>query len=240
MVIKKHEIYYFDKSGRRYEGKDRTCPSCQKKEIVRKNNNSLQCQSCQRPTKPPEYYYFDSSGNKNRGRLRTCKICGEKKVVRESLTHDMCRPCKTRNRKSSLPVHILTIPSTGRLRRRKAVVRTCKKCGISRLARTDYIPRSDWCKKCAQKHPYAYKNGIGNYRKKVLEVFEKKCRLCSSDKYFSLHIHHIDQDRNNNSFDNLMILCKSCHVAVHWQIRKGKTPLKSLEIVKQKKILLPR
>lgn len=39
------------------------------------------------------------------------------------------------------------------------------------------------------------------------------CRIC--DKDYDLHVHHIDYERTNNSYSNLVTLCSSCHRAVH-------------------------
>jgi hypothetical protein len=45
---------------------------------------------------------------------------------------------------------------------------------------------------------------------------EAKCQICSSlyDEV-SVHLHHIDQDPKNNTFENLACLCFYCHQAVH-------------------------
>jgi len=57
-----------------------------------------------------------------------------------------------------------------------------------------------------------------NYLKKRLFIAglkEKKCEICGTstwnDKEISLHLHHKDGNRNNNSFGNLQVLCPNCH-----------------------------
>ena len=43
------------------------------------------------------------------------------------------------------------------------------------------------------------------------------CEECGS--YFDLLTHHIDQNRENNLYDNLIVLCTSCHAIVHKRIK---------------------
>ena len=44
---------------------------------------------------------------------------------------------------------------------------------------------------------------------------EKKCEICDlsiwMDREIPLELHHKNGDRNDNSFDNLQILCSNCH-----------------------------
>lgn len=58
-------------------------------------------------------------------------------------------------------------------------------------------------------------------RKHVFNVKEKKCEFCGYDEYdFCLDIHHLDENPNNNSLNNLSILCCMCHKKVHKKIIK--------------------
>lgn len=52
--------------------------------------------------------------------------------------------------------------------------------------------------------------------------FDIRCMNCNTKK--GLQIHHIDEDRTNNSIDNLMVLCYDCHQEYHTNpvIRRGK------------------
>ena len=45
------------------------------------------------------------------------------------------------------------------------------------------------------------------------KVRKNKCELCGSDSY--LCVHHKDGNRNNNSLDNLITVCKKCHQVHH-------------------------
>jgi hypothetical protein len=50
----------------------------------------------------------------------------------------------------------------------------------------------------------------------INDLFLKKdkCELCGKDNG-RLDIHHKDNNENNNNLDNLMCLCRSCHMKVH-------------------------
>lgn len=55
--------------------------------------------------------------------------------------------------------------------------------------------------------------GVTSYRRKCLEQKRNECYACGSDGY--VEVHHIDGNRGNNSLDNLLPLCKSCHSDAH-------------------------
>lgn len=46
-----------------------------------------------------------------------------------------------------------------------------------------------------------------------LFLHKDRCEICGRDK--KLDIHHIDENPNNNNLDNLMCLCRSCHMKIH-------------------------
>jgi len=50
-------------------------------------------------------------------------------------------------------------------------------------------------------------------RYKTLKRDDYSCRKCGYNrKLILLEVHHIDEDRNNNGEDNLITLCKFCHI----------------------------
>lgn len=58
-----------------------------------------------------------------------------------------------------------------------------------------------------------YKTGIGTYSKKAFKHYGRVCNRCGSvDK---LLVHHQDENRENNSIENLEVLCKGCHQRHH-------------------------
>jgi len=54
-------------------------------------------------------------------------------------------------------------------------------------------------------------------KRRVLHRDGHKCRLCGTERITKgwLVIHHIDGSKNNHDLDNLITLCKSCHMRVH-------------------------
>lgn len=61
-----------------------------------------------------------------------------------------------------------------------------------------------------------YLHGKASYRSIMVRNGVKKyCRLCKTRDERVLAVHHIDQNRKNNSVENLMYLCHNCHHLVH-------------------------
>jgi len=54
-------------------------------------------------------------------------------------------------------------------------------------------------------------------REDILNKFDNKCFLCGRDE--GLHIHHKDNNPQNNGSDNLVVLCGVCHKKVHMKVR---------------------
>lgn len=71
-----------------------------------------------------------------------------------------------------------------------------------------------------------HKQGAADYNFEFTDVLKTtikkrdsyRCRACNGDgsQYkMGLHVHHIDLDKTNNSIDNLVTLCASCHTRCH-------------------------
>ena len=66
-----------------------------------------------------------------------------------------------------------------------------------------------------EKHPN-WKSGKHTYRRLMRQSdIPKKCTLCKILDERVLAVHHIDEDRNNNTIENLAWLCHNCHHLVH-------------------------
>ena len=51
-----------------------------------------------------------------------------------------------------------------------------------------------------------------NYRKTAFLNYPHECAVCNYNEDENiLQVHHIDENRENNSIDNLIILCPNCH-----------------------------
>lgn len=49
------------------------------------------------------------------------------------------------------------------------------------------------------------------YRRIMLANTYPVCELCGEENINNLHVHHKDKNRKNNTLDNLMWVCSSCH-----------------------------
>lgn len=53
----------------------------------------------------------------------------------------------------------------------------------------------------------------------------KKCGCPQLENGRTLDVHHKDRNKKNNDMKNLITLCQSCHVSIHWSIRKKEKKL---------------
>ena len=70
----------------------------------------------------------------------------------------------------------------------------------------DYLKIGEHNQTCSNAHTTARKIN-------ELILHKEVCELCGSDT--NLDIHHIDENWQNNNFDNLICLCRSCHMKEH-------------------------
>lgn len=60
--------------------------------------------------------------------------------------------------------------------------------------------------------PSVNSNGFSSYRKQALRYYPNECAICGySEEVDILEVHHIDENRQNNNLENLIILCPNCH-----------------------------
>ena len=53
------------------------------------------------------------------------------------------------------------------------------------------------------------------YRENAFRRYEHKCAICGyNEEPKILQVHHIDENRQNNNIDNLIILCPNCHAKI--------------------------
>lgn len=61
-----------------------------------------------------------------------------------------------------------------------------------------------------------YRGGMYSYRTILgRSGMRRRCKLCGTLDARVIAVHHIDQNRKNNSIDNLAYLCHNCHHLVH-------------------------
>jgi len=87
---------------------------------------------------------------------------------------------------------------------------SCKKCGQFFLwARTNGHGREPkYCKQC--KIFTHYNSQSEEIREKTFRRFDNTCQKCGKSDG-KLIVHHIDFDECNNSEENLVLVCHSCH-----------------------------
>lgn len=101
----------------------------------------------------------------------------------------------------------------------KYVTINCSYCGkeIKRLQSVVNKTNSgfNYCsRECGNKHKASLlkRNDSTAYRRNAFDYYEPKCAICGYDDEIELlEVHHKDENRNNNSLDNLIILCPICH-----------------------------
>lgn len=72
--------------------------------------------------------------------------------------------------------------------------------------------------------PNHFGTGKCTYRDKAKNYLDvSKCSLCGFNTTPQiLEIHHIDRNRDNNSFSNLQVLCPNCHQTIHFNTSSGR------------------
>jgi len=99
----------------------------------------------------------------------------------------------------------------------------CLVCGKLILAS---LNKKTCSRGCANKHREGIKYKLNSPKDKVktqgilkirlLKIRGKKCERCGFGKFQILQIHHKDKNRNNNSLDNLELICPNCHSQEHY------------------------
>lgn len=116
--------------------------------------------------------------------------------------------------------------------KKKSEVCNCHTCGKSvikaRSSKKRSISGKVFCsRKCStiftnseyktgERHPN-YNNGLSSYRQRKLRSGNNKCEDCGNSDIRVLEVHHRDENRKNNSLENLAILCANCHRIRHFE-----------------------
>jgi 5-methylcytosine-specific restriction endonuclease McrA len=156
---------------------------------------------------------------KFKGAILQCKECGiDFKVpqVRKNTAKYCSKECADIHR------HDTT--------RMDKVEKHCLKCGAVFYERKCHSSRRKYCSyECANQvfSEFWYQMSQGDdrhfytrtfwkkLRSLILERDEHKCQKCGNKE--KLNVHHIQEKRNNGTedFDNLIVLCSSCHRKTH-------------------------
>jgi len=70
-----------------------------------------------------------------------------------------------------------------------------------------------------QPNHYGTGNGESSYRRLALLEYGYKCQKCGYEaNKAAIEVHHKDHNRENNTIENLEVLCANCH-AIHHNTR---------------------
>lgn len=117
----------------------------------------------------------------------------------------------------------------------KAPNRTCAWCGERFYRRPSSVSKSGLyfcCRKhkdCAQRtngikdiQPDHYGSGHSVYRLVAFRSLPKRFNRCGYDTIEEvLEVHHVDRNKQNNTLENLEILCPTCHREEHYLASDG-------------------
>ena len=111
--------------------------------------------------------------------------------------------------------------------KKRSITCQCKNCGKDIEKPRSQIERSKsgnvFCSKSCStsfnnrihksgKNHHSYIDGLSQYRLNAFINYERRCSVCGWDKDERiLEVHHINNSRNDNSLENLIILCPICH-----------------------------
>lgn len=106
----------------------------------------------------------------------------------------------------------------------KGLYLCCNNCGNQIYRTNNQILKSKsdvfFCsRKCTAEY-YGNKTKT-NYRKEALKHYGCICENCSySEDVRLLDVHHIDENRDNNNIENLIVLCVMCHAKLTRKVSK--------------------
>lgn len=110
----------------------------------------------------------------------------------------------------------------------------CDYCGKNFIRRKSEIKNTNYhyCNIiCSNKHKaqFLITEESKNYRLKAFQNYPHKCACCGYEEDERiLEVHHIDSNRDNNTIENLIILCPNCHRKItlnYYELDKEKQKL---------------
>ncbi len=155
------------------------------------------CDSCRKARRIKRLEKANANKHKSVGKTKACKECGQDFITKGPASL-YCEVCGPKIGKEKLQAS-----------RRRAEAKRGTMVGIG---------SGNYFGKYNTEHP-SYKNGITWYRDIARQKGESTCSRCGCDLDFDNQymwcVHHIDHNRDNNSPQNLELLCKRCHQLEH-------------------------
>lgn len=219
------------------ENKVLTCAKCSKQKTVLKSQvkqygKNYHCRNCYLEALKTG----DIKQRSNNSQVVTCPDCGKVRMYKPSYAKRVgiyCEKCKNkRERNGGWKGGLVTI--------------ICSNCGKEKMVRPNraksYSAREKpyRCLECENKNKPtgvnnpAWQGGISfapypiewlpSLRRMIRTRDNYICQICETPLKNNMRkpVHHIDYDKNNNSTDNLITLCHSCHAKTnfnrdHWK-----------------------
>lgn len=132
-------------------------------------------------------------------------------------------------RRDNRPHHVCPLCQQEDLNKNK-IETTCDYCGKRYLLSESRYDKNNFhfcCRECKDKaqslasgekfndlrpEHYGAETSIHSYRTAAFMNYPHQCAICGwNEDEDVLQVHHIDEDRQNNSLENLIILCPTCH-----------------------------
>lgn len=230
-----------------YGEKRRTllCVQCNKTYVLKKGEGQ-KCENtfCSKECFRVYYSGWNNHAYKGVKEERNCLYCTAKFTI--TSTKDKSKKycskiCKMESTKAS-----------------KLVDAICYFCKSKFIAKKKYGGSNKFCsRKCADNNhskemkgglnsnyvhgeaDYAYGKGWTLKNKEEIRIRDGYiCQLCSlkqNDCNEKLHVHHIDFNKHNHSQDNLISLCRNCHMGMHGKYTRDLWKEKLLKILDAKK-----
>lgn len=160
-------------------------------------------------------YYIEKSGRKRTGEYHNCEHCA-KQFIRRAYPNSQWMQ---KQKYCSIDCRHLA--------QRRRITLNCDWCNVEFEKIQSHMREFNFCsKKCKNEackvdglngfdHPMYNEDSKWNYRTRAFREYGKKCSNCGYDEHYQvLDVHHIDENRDNNSIDNLIVLCPTCHVSL--------------------------
>lgn len=95
------------------------------------------------------------------------------------------------------------------------VIKTCPVCSSEFKTEHRIEGEQITCSKGCSNTYFRTKDGASSYRDRALKHYGAKCTGCGFTNLLALEVHHKDKNRENNSIENLAVLCANCHRIAH-------------------------
>lgn len=211
-----------EQRNRRYE---RTCSSCGREDIVQKLDLHRVCRDCYKraPTSAvvlrsstKSITYLDDNeacwqlnlknGIRHLLHVSKCSECGTERYVREDDIYSLCNSCSKKGRET--PEHV----RLQRSERMQGANNINWKGGKGRTHQGYIVLR-------LPDSPYA--NASGNVYEHRMVAAQNLGRPLKPYE----EVHHIDEDKENNVWENLLVCSGTMHRAIHADLRKNRSIL---------------